>query len=139
MGKRSTARRLAMQVLYQLEVNPSEDVLEVLTHTMENDSFPEDTNTFALDLAKGAWDKRTEIDKLIQERSIGWALERINLVDRSILRLSIYELKFTDTPQSVVINEAVNLAKKYGTDDSSKFINGILGGLVEREVKKLES
>ncbi len=135
MGKRSTARRLAMQVMYQLELNPSEEISEVLDHTMENDSFPEDTNSFALDLVRGAWDHRAEADELIKKRSIGWALERINMIDRSILRLSIYELKYTDTPQSVVINEAVNLAKRYGTEDSSRFINGILGGLVDEQVR----
>ena len=133
MGKRSTARRLAMQVLYQLEVNPAEDLEEVLSHTMESEEFPEETNDFALALTRGVWEKRKELDKTISERSIGWPIDRINLVDRSILRLSIYELLHTDTPQSVVINEAVNLAKKYGTDESSKFINGILGKLVDEK------
>jgi len=133
MGKRSTARRLAMQVMYQLELNPSEEISEVLDHTMENDSFPEDTNSFALALVRGAWEHRLDADELIKKRSIGWALERINMIDRSILRLSIYELKHTDTPQSVIINEAVNLAKRYGTEDSSRFINGILGGLVDEQ------
>ena len=133
MGKRSTARRLAMQVLYQLEINPAEDISEVLEHTMENDTFPDETNTFALDLIRGAWEARAEADIQIKERSIGWSLERINPVDRSILRLSNYELKHTETPQSVIINEAVNLAKRYGTEDSSRFINGILGGLVDKK------
>ena len=123
-----------MQVLYQLDINPAEDIPAVLAHTMENDSFPAETNQFALKLIEGVWTKKPEIDPIIKERSIGWTLERINPVDRSILRLAIYELKYTDTPSSVIINEAVNLAKRYGTEDSSKFINGILGGLADNKV-----
>ncbi len=135
MGKRSTARRLAMQVLYQLEMMPQGDILELVEHTMESEEFLPETKEFALNLVKGAFEHSAELETIIKERSIGWSLERINLVDRSILRLAIYELKYTDTPSSVAINEAVNLAKKYGTEDSSKFINGILGGLVDQKAE----
>jgi transcription antitermination protein NusB len=133
MGKRSTSRRLAMQVLYQLEINPQAEALEIIDHTMSNGTFPEETREFTTALVEGVWQKKDEIDEVIANRSIGWSLDRINKVDRSILRISIYELNNSDTPTSVIINEAVNLAKKYGTDDSSKFVNGILGGLVEKE------
>lgn len=136
MGKRSTSRRLAMQVLYQLEINPHAEAAEIIEHTMSNGTFPEETKEFTTALVEGVWQKKTEIDDIIAKRSIGWSLDRINRVDRSILRLSIYELNNSDTPTSVIINEAVNLAKKYGTDDSSKFVNGILGGLVEKEKNK---
>ncbi|MBU0580008.1 MAG: transcription antitermination factor NusB [Candidatus Margulisbacteria bacterium] len=133
MGKRSTASRLAMQVLYQLDIQPTSNVEELVDHTMANDSFLEETRNFTIELVSGTWENKNEIDAVIKERSIGWSIERINNVDRSILRLSIYELKFSDTPPSVVINEAVNLAKKFGTEDSSKFINGILGGLADKK------
>jgi len=125
-----------MQVLYQLDVSPDRDIEELVDLTMANDDFLNETRNFAIELVKGTWEKKPEIDKIITERSIGWTLDRINHVDRSILRLSIFEILFSATPPSVVINEAVNLAKKFGTDDSSKFINGILGKLVDSQKEK---
>jgi N utilization substance protein B len=89
-----------------------------------------DTVDFARRLIVGARENLAEIDKLISAKSIGWALGRITGVDRAVLRLAIYEIKYLRTPPSVVINEAVNLAKKFSTAESSKFVNGILGGLV---------
>jgi N utilization substance protein B len=130
MGKRTTARRLAMQTLFQLDMG--QDNLEfALTSAAETENFLDDTVDFARELVHGTWESREAIDKLIAEKSIGWSLERITGVDKAILRLAIYEIQFIKTPASVVINEAVNLAKKFSTEDSSKFVNGILGSLVK--------
>ena len=128
MGKRSTSRRLAMQILYQYDMG-QQDIDSVVSLASQSESFLEETLEFANFLVLGVLDNLAEIDKLIVEKSIGWSIERITLVDKAILRLAIYEAKFLKTPPSVVINEAVNLAKKFSTDDSSKFVNGILGNL----------
>ncbi len=131
MGKRSTSRRLAMQALYQAELAGIE-VETALKNITENEKLIPETVDFAASLALSAWAARAELDKIIQEMAIDWHLDRIGKVDRSILRLSINELKLGDTPDSVIINEAVELAKKYSGEESAKFINGILGAFVRK-------
>lgn len=124
---------MAMQILYQYEMRgePLENILET---TIVTSTSPEETKDFAFKLASGCVDKLNELDKIISSLAKGWALERITKVDKSILRLALYELQFTNTPQKVVINEAVELAKSFSTEDSSRFINGILGNAI-KEVK----
>ena len=131
MGKRSTARRLAMQALYQAEVSGS-NIDEALKNIAENEKFIEQTTEFANSLAKPCWESRAEIDKIIQELAIDWPLDRIGKVDRSILRLALFELRQKETPDSVVINEAVELTKKYSSEEAARFVNGILGTFVRR-------
>jgi N utilization substance protein B len=131
MGKRSTSRRLAMQVLYQMEVGKF-PLSEVLEQTFAEEEFVPETKEFTTRLATGVVAELVEIDKLIEANAKEWTFERINEVDKSILRLAIYELKFDcDNPPSVVINEALELAKRYSTPQSSKFINGILGSIIK--------
>jgi len=132
MGKRSTARRLAMQALYQAEI-ANTDIDTALKNISESENFIPETLDFANSLAQATWEAREEIDKIIEELAIDWHLDRIGKVDRSVLRLSIHELKAGQTPTSVVINEAVELAKKYSGDESAKFINGILGTFVRKQ------
>ncbi len=81
---------------------------------------------FARDLLRGVRDHRAEIDEIIDRRAVGWGVDRLPVVDRNILRLSLYELLYTDTPPEVVINEAVELAKAYGTEQAPAVVNGIL-------------
>ena len=126
MGKRTTSRRLAMQALYQAEIANS-TVEESLKNLFESEKFIAETIDFSEKLAKQAWTDRAESDKVITALSVDWPLERIGKVDRSTLRLAISELKSGETPQSVVVNEAVELAKKYSSEEAAKFINGILG------------
>ncbi len=85
----------------------------------------------ARDLAGGAWERRDELDAELSRASTGWRVDRMPAVDRSILRLGLYELRHTDTPVAVVISEAVELAKRYSTSKSGSFVNGVLGALVE--------
>jgi len=133
MGKRSTGRRIAMQALYEAELGGS-DVDEALGHIFESESFIEETKEFARGLAQGAWREKNDTDKTIGALSRAWAIERLADVDKSILRLAIFELKNNkETPVSVVINEAVELAKKFSGEESSKFINGILGALLKSQ------
>lgn len=82
-------------------------------------------------LAAGTWDRRAQLDAEIATASSGWRVERMPAVDRNILRLALYELRHTDTPLAVVIDEAVELAKTYSTSRSGAFVNGVLGALVD--------
>jgi N utilization substance protein B len=131
MGKRSTSRRIAMQALYQAEIAGS-DPQTALKNITESEKFIPETLEFATNLAKAAWNSRRENDKIISDLAIDWPLDRIGKVDRSILRLSIYELKLGETPSAVIINEAVELAKKYSSNEAAKFINGILGAYLRK-------
>jgi transcription antitermination protein NusB len=131
MGKRSTSRRLAMQALYQADVSNS-DIKSALDNIIENEKLIAETVDFASELAAAAWSERAANDKIIESLAIDWPLDRIGKVDRSILRLAIQELKTAETPPSVIINEAVELAKKFSGEESAKFINGILGTYVRK-------
>lgn len=126
MGKRSTARRVAMQVLFQMDSGQS-DLLETLNLTLETDDFIDDTKVFAQKLCEGTWKHVGDIDTLISQFAQGWALDRISSVDKAILRLALYEMIYEKEVPGVVIDEALDLAKKFSTPDSPKFINGILG------------
>lgn len=135
MGRRSTGRKLAMQVLYQTEVT-EKDIEDVLLSYIEASNFHSTSKAFSSELARGAWDFRNEADALIKAYAIGWDLDRINPIDRNICRLAFYELSKTETPYTVILNEAIELAKKYATEDSPKFINGILGAYVKQHVHR---
>ena len=130
MGKRSTSRRLAMQALYQTECARI-SIKEALDNIFEEEPYIKETKDFSLKLADGTWEQKEEIDKIIKKYSKEWKLERMGGVDRNILRLAIFELMNKETPAQVVINEAVELAKKYSTIEAAKFINGILGAYLK--------
>ncbi len=132
MGKRTTSRRLAMQALYEAEHggSPIETSLENL---FEESDFHIDTKEFSKELATKAWDMREKSDATIKELAKGYSLDRIGGVDRSILRLAICELEQKETPNEVIINEAIELAKKFSTDEAAKFINGILGAYLKNK------
>lgn len=124
---RPFARDLAFKILFQTDVgrNPWQ---EVLPRTIQEAGLPEKSQNFLEDLVKGTIKNLKEIDQEIIKYSKEWTLERMANTDRNILRMAIYELKFVDdVPPGVTINEAVELAKKYGDEDSGKFVNGILG------------
>ena len=117
---------MAVQVLYQVDMAQS-DLAEAVRLFCEHFKAPESIRDFAFELARGAYDHREEVDTLIKRFSENWRLERMPTVDRNILRLAIYELLYRpDIPAKVSINEAVDLGKKYGSEDSGSFINGIL-------------
>jgi N utilization substance protein B len=130
MGKRTTARRLAMQAIYQSEISKT-DIDQALDNLFEEEDIPEETKIFARYLAKEAQNNKDKLDSKITEFSKNWSIDRISMINKSILRLAFYELLFEkDTPKPVVINEALELAKKYSDEESAKFINGILGSAV---------
>ncbi len=135
MDRRTRARELTMQALYQLDVQGEAafEFLMLFFREADSDDF---VRNLALDWSKGAWENLEDCDRLITDSTIKWQFTRLSPVDKSILRLSVYQLKFcTDIPPKVVINEAIELAKKYSTDKSPAFVNGVLDAVL----KKIES
>ena len=126
MGKRSTARRLAMQAIYQSEISGI-DIDRSLENLFEGD-VTEDAKKFATHLARGVQANKATLDKKVAELSKNWSIDRISIINMSIIKLALYELTYEkDTPRPVIINEALLLAKRYSDEESAKFINGILG------------
>ena len=128
-GGRTLARSQALQLLFQAEAN-SRSVIEVLDGDYALSEGPLDD--YARRLALGADERRPDLDAVISARSTGWSLSRLNTVDRNILRLALYEmLSVEEVDIAVSIDECVELAKAYGTDESSRFVNGILGRVAD--------
>lgn len=132
MGMRRRGRELALQMLYQHEM-AGNDVETIVRAFEELQQAPPLTQDFATRLARGAIEKQVEIDARLTEQADNWRLDRMAAVDRNILRLAMYELLFSpDTPPAVVIDEAVEIAKRFGSERSSQFVNGVLDGFLHR-------
>jgi len=126
MGRRRQSREAALKLLYALDITRA-DVKAVVHTPWAEAMMPDEIRAFTTTLVTGVIRHRNEIDAFIQECSTNWSLERIGMVERNILRFAIYELCFLpDIPPNVTINEAIEVAKKYGTEDAPAFINGIL-------------
>ncbi len=123
---RHAARKRALDVLYEADVR-DRPLPEVLAAHLRNDDLPE----FAVELIRGVHRHRSEIDAQIESQSRGWKLSRMPIVDRNVLRVALYELLHTQVPTAVVIDEAVELAKDLSTDDSARFVNGLLSRTAE--------
>ncbi len=167
LGKRRTAREMAVQMLYQKDLGGSAlpqifrtfDLSEYVVRERElaeeaekaekvrTERTPEEQRAetlrlrkrveeaflFAQELVKGTLDNQQKIDDMITAQADNWRLERMPAVDRNVLRLAIYEMLFeTDTPKLVVVDEAIELAKKFGSEQSSRFVNGLLDGLLKQ-------
>ena len=130
---RHRAREAAVQMLYQWEVGrvSMDEVLRMFwSHPPEGTPLTEDLRTFATSLASGTADHVAELDPLIVDAADNWRIERMNVLDRLILRLAVYEfLHEPETPGKVIINEALELARSFSADDSVRFINGILDAI----------
>jgi transcription antitermination protein NusB len=132
MGARRKARELALQMLFQFDMagNPPETIVATFEDLQK--SKP-NTREFAVKIFNGTVNHLTEIDDMIQQQADNWRLSRMAIVDRNIIRMSIYEFMHeTDTPKLVIIDEAIEIAKKFGTQKSSQFINGILDGILKK-------
>lgn len=140
MDKRTRARELALQALYQLDVQGAE-LFEQLSSFFIEAERDDSTRKLAWDWTKGTWANLAECDQLITACTIRWQFSRLSPVDKSILRLAVYQLKFCpDIPSKVVINEAIELAKKFSTDKSGPFVNGVLDAALKRlEAEKQEA
>ena len=127
MPTRRRAREVALQSLYQLEVNPEMDGLD---RFLAGRLGAGPLVAFARGLVDGVSARRTTLDEALDARSDNWRLSRMAATDRAVLRLAAYELLHTDTPGPAVVNEAIELARRYGTDASPRFVAGILGRLL---------
>lgn len=126
MGHRRQAREIALKMLFQIDMGKL-NCQEVIDYFLPEQKASEEVIEHARLLTKGVTKEILKIDRLITEYAHNWKIERIASVDRSLLRLATYELlKFPDIPKNVIINEAIEIAKKYSTEESSSFINGIL-------------
>jgi N utilization substance protein B len=132
MGARRKARELALQMLFQHDM--SGNATDMIVDTFEDlQKSKPNTREFAVKIFQGTVDHIAEIDDMIQAQAENWRLSRMAVVDRNIIRMSVYEFMHeNDTPKLVVIDEAVEIAKKFGTQKSSQFINGILDGILKR-------
>ena len=132
MGARRKARELALQMLYQHDLSGNAPDMIIDTFEDLQKSKP-NTREFAVKIFRGTVDHLADIDGMIQAQAENWRLSRMAVVDRNIIRMSVYEfLHETGTPKLVVIDEAIEIAKRYGNDKSSQFINGILDGILKR-------
>ena len=133
--RRTAARVLAMQSLYQLDVQGS-DLMEQLPQGFLRESGQDDyVRKMAFGWIRGTWQNLSLCDDLISEAIIRWQMSRLSPVDKSILRLSVYQLRFcTDIPPKVVINEAIELGKKFSSEKSSGFINGVLDAVLKKTI-----
>jgi len=121
-----------MQGLYQLDVQGS-DLLERLYGFFIENTSDDLVRKLASEWTRGTWENLAQCDELIASSTIKWQLSRLSPVDKSILRLAVYQLKFSpDIPAKVVINEAIELAKKFSTDKSPAFINGVLDAVLKK-------
>jgi N utilization substance protein B len=135
LGSRRKSRELALQILFELESNRG-DVKKIIDQFWKNFDYPEELREFSERLVEGVAEHREEIDRLIRKHAKNWSLNRIDRVDRNILRAAIFELAYcSDIPPKVAINEAIELSKKFGSEKSPPFINGILDK-VAQEIKK---
>jgi N utilization substance protein B len=136
MAKRSKAREVALQVLYQDDLNPGEEPVDraEFLHSRLQEDGP--LMAFAQSLIDGVRRNRTEIDALLARTADNWSLERMAATDRNVLRLGAYEILHTPIPPAAAINEAVELAKRFGTAQSAQFVNGILDKFIEGHGKE---
>ena len=125
MSLRSKSREFAMQMLFQWDIS-QQDLAKLEAKFWKGAKAAEQTRTFANQLFEGAAHAAPELDESIGKYAENWRPERISAIDRAILRLALHELRSTDTPPKVVINEAVELAKKFSSEEAGGFVNGIL-------------
>ncbi|QWG68842.1 N utilization substance protein NusB [Bacillus mycoides] len=125
--KRRTARERAMQALYQMDITGELEPKVAVENTLDEG---EETNEFLESLVVGFVDNKEEIDTAIRQNLKKWKLERISIVDRSILRVAVCEMKYMEEiPHNVTINEAIEIAKTFGDEESRRFINGVLSNI----------
>lgn len=135
MKNRRAARILALQALYELDVT-RHPVGTVIAGRAEDAPLEPELEAFARTLITGVQENRKKLDNVIQQSAPEWPLEQVAIVDRNILRIAIYEWAvLKETPVKVAINEAVEIAKDFGSESASRFINGVLGTLAAKETE----
>lgn len=126
MGQRRRSRECALQMLFTIDL-ASADPQEVFQHFWVGQEAEDDVRIFAEQLVRGVSHRRRGLDSILAASAEHWRVERMAIVDRNVLRIAVYELLFErDTPQAVVLDEAIEVAKRFGGDESGKFVNGVL-------------
>jgi N utilization substance protein B len=139
MGTRRKSRELALQMLFQADMGGQEAADVRRSFWNERDSVAADVRGFADDLFRVATDRTSEIDGLIERHAEHWRMDRMAAVDRNLLRAAVAELLgFPETPRAVIINEALEIARKFSSPESVQFINGVLDS-VGRELEKAKA
>jgi N utilization substance protein B len=130
-GTRRKARESALQMLFAADVDKAqaESLTTAYWAELGDQSFDERTREFASNLVRGAMKNLDTVDDRIRSRAEHWRIERMAIVDRNILRLAVYEFLYEDTPRTVVINEALEIARRFSTFEATQFINGILDAI----------
>ncbi|MBD3320979.1 MAG: transcription antitermination factor NusB [Chitinivibrionales bacterium] len=130
VNKRRKARELTLQVLYAVETSDDDNWRVIVDRITESGSFSNEAKEYSMQLVENSLFRREQLDSIIQQHASNWDIGRMALIDRNIIRMAIAELKyFPSVPYKVVIDEAVEIAKTYGTDDSGRFVNGILDSI----------
>lgn len=139
MGLRRRSREIALQVLFQSEFRSDNAVKSEtsgpdfeLNLYLENFEADTEIKEYAAELVKGVWENHGEIDRLIQAHSQNWKVNRMALVDKNILRIAVFELKYRslEVPKNVVFDEAIEIGKRFGSQETSSFVNGVLDNIV---------
>lgn len=131
-GERREARQLALQALYEIDL-VDHPVGEVLTARLAESELSSQGQGYARSLVVGIARCRETLDSYIQIHAAEWPLDQVAIVDRNLLRMALYEFTMADVPIKVAINEAVELAKSFGSDSAPRFVNGVLGALAPRQ------
>ncbi len=136
--KRRKAREFALQILFQLDIRKEKPTATILKHFWAEYDADDEVQAFTEEIVKGTLSIWPAINEKIHACAKNWSIDRMAAVDRNVLRMAVYEILYRmDIPTSVTINEAIEIAKKFGTDDSGSFVNGILDS-VARMVGKLD-
>ena len=130
---RHESRELAFILVFEKSFQEDQTIIDLIESALELELFPE--NAFAETLARKVYENIEEIDTMINENLVGWSAKRISRVSRAILRLAVCELMYTDVPVGVAINEAVEITKKYASDDDASYVNVVLGAAAKK-IKK---
>jgi N utilization substance protein B len=134
---RHRVRIAALQALFELDATDHAPD-EVIARRVEDDQLPPDGERFLKRLVFGAWEHQSYLDRIIEEAAPSWPVNQMPGVDKAVLRIALYEILIDDvekTPVKAVINEAVELAKHFGSDNSGRFVNGVLGTVVTRYIE----
>lgn len=135
MRKRSVARECALKILYQIEMINSASNKVAAAFWEQEPGFDAEVRVFATGIVEGVYARLDAIDRKITDYATNWQIRRMAVIDRNIMRMGVYELMYAvDIPPKVAINEAVDLAKKYGDSESGKFVNGILDKIHKQEI-----
>ena len=133
MKARTRARGLALQVLYEIDL-AGHSPAEVLKERLEDEPLSEELGEFARQIVFGVLPIREQLDIILTKYAPEWPLDQVAIIDRNILRMATWEFAVQkDTPVKVAINEAVELAKQYGSESASRFVNGVLGSLADHQ------